>query len=115
MDTALLHLHLALAIVLFLLLLANRIQRWRWLSAGLAVMLLLTGAHNFVSRMAGAPKFWHPAVGLKVLLALHVIAIVLLMTRGGASPEKIARWRKGALVSATLAMIIGLYFSNFAR
>ncbi|MFN4097308.1 MAG: hypothetical protein ACK4GG_11125 [Sphingomonas sp.] len=33
----------------------------------------------------------------------------------GAAPEKEARWRKSVLVSGGLVMLIGLYYSNFAR
>jgi|GEM_PF-1749636 len=115
MSTGILHLHLALAIFLFVLSLAGRIARYRGLSASLALLLLGTGVYNFMTRLASAPPGWHMWIGIKTLLALHVLAIVLLSVRGGASPEKLARWRKGALISAVVTIAIGLYFSNFAR
>jgi len=115
MTTGILHLHLALALLLFGLSLAGRIPSYRGLSASLAALLLATGAYNFMTRMQGAPPGWHMWIGIKTLLALHVLAIVLLSVRGTASPEKLSRWRKGALISASLTILIGLYFSNFAR
>ncbi|HNY42078.1 MAG TPA: hypothetical protein PKJ41_16865 [Bryobacteraceae bacterium] len=115
MPTGILHLHLALALLLFGLSLAGRIARYRGLSASVALLLLVTGVHNFMTRMQPAPPGWHMWIGIKTLLALHVIGIVLLSVRGAASPEKLARWRKGALVSAGLTILIGLYLSNFAR
>jgi hypothetical protein len=114
MADMLLYLHLALAVLLFALILGNRVKQLRGLAVSASILLLLTGAHNFMTRMAGAPKGWHAFIGIKMLLALHVIAIVFLMARG-ASPDKEARWRKSILITGTLVMLIGLYYSNFAR
>lgn len=115
MTTGILHLHLALGLVLFALLFAGKVPRLRALSAITALMVLATGLFNFMTQMKGAPAGWHAGIGIKLLLGLHVIAIVLLSARGTASEEKLARWRKGALISGALTILIGLYFSNFAR
>lgn len=115
MTTAALHIHLLLGLVILGLLAAAKVRRFRGLAAAAAVLALLTGAFNFMTRMKDAPSGWHAFIGIKILLALHVIAMVFLLARGADSPEKEARWRKGALVSAILVTIIGLYFSNFAR
>ena len=115
MSTAILHLHLGLAILLFAVLFAGRIPRLRAFSAIIALLVLATGLHNFATRMHLPPPGWHMWIGIKTLLGLHVIAIVLLSARGTATAEKLARWRKGALVSGAITILIGLYFSNFAR
>lgn len=114
MNDALLYLHLVLALLLYALLLAGRVRPWRGLAVTAALLLALTGAHNFMVRMKSPPPGWHALVGFKILLALHVIAMVLLLARG-ASPEKERRWRIGALASGAITMVIGLYYSNFAR
>lgn len=114
MGDFLLYLHLVLAVILFGLILMNRVKAWRGLAVTASLLLLLTGAHNFMTRMAGAPKGWHAFIGIKMLLALHVIAVVFLLARGG-TPEKEARWRKSILATGALVMLIGLYYSNFAR
>lgn len=114
MGDYLLYLHLALAVILYGLILFSSVKQWRGFAIAASLLLLLTGAHNFMTRMAGAPKGWHAFVGIKALLALHVIAVVFLLARG-AAPEKEARLRKSILVSGGLVMLIGLYYSNFAR
>jgi hypothetical protein len=114
MGDILLYIHLALAVLLFALILFNRVKQFRSIAVTASILLLLTGAHNFMTRMADAPKGWHAFVGIKLLLALHVIAIVFLIARG-ATAEKEARWRKSILITGTLVMLIGLYYSNFAR
>ncbi len=80
-----------------------------------ALLVLATGLHNFADRMQSPPPGWHMWIGIKVLLGLHVIAIVLLSSRGTVTPEKLARWRNGAIASGALTIVIGLYYSNFAR
>lgn len=114
MTTAVLHLHLALGLLLLALIASARVRRFRALAVAAALLAALTGAFNFMTRMKGAPAGWHAFLGIKILLALHVLAMVFLLARG-AAPEKEARWRKGALASALLVTLIGLYFSNFAR
>ncbi|MEJ5368472.1 MAG: hypothetical protein WHT08_09150 [Bryobacteraceae bacterium] len=114
MNDALLYVHLALALLLFAVLLANRVRQWRGLAVTAALLLALTGAHNFMTRMKSPPAGWHALVGIKILLALHVIAMVFLLARG-AAPEKERRWRLGALATGVVTMVIGLYYSNFAR
>lgn len=114
MGELLLYIHLGLAVLLFGLILLNKVKAWRGVAVAASLLLLLTGAHNFMTRMAGAPQGWHAFIGIKMLLALHVIAVILLLARG-ATPEKEARWRRSILITGTLVMLIGLYYSNFGR
>ncbi|MBI5281968.1 MAG: hypothetical protein HY858_09820 [Candidatus Solibacter usitatus] len=115
MNEIVLYSHLALGLALLAALATGKIRAWRGASMATALLLALTGAFNFMTRMSGAPKGWHAGMGIKVLLALHVIGMVFLITRSGADAVKAARWRKGALVSCVLVVLIGLYFSNMAR
>lgn len=115
MTNALLHTHLLLGAFLLAVLVMNKVKTWRLGVLAASLGLLITGGFNFMTRMAGAPAGWHAFIGIKLLLALHVIAMCVMIARGTAGPEKEARWRKGALVSCALVVIIGLYFSNFAR
>lgn len=114
MNDALLYLHLVLAVLILALLAASRVRRWRGAAITAALLLVVTGAHNFMTRMKSPPPGWHALIGIKILLALHVIAMVFLLARGG-SPVQERRWRLGALISAAVTMGIGLYYSNFAR
>lgn len=114
MNDAPLYLHLVLAVLILALVLASRVRRWRAAAVAAALLLALTGAHNFMTRMKSPPPGWHALIGIKILLALHVMAMVFLLARGG-SAEQERRWRRGAILSAAVTMIIGLYYSNFAR
>ena len=115
MNTVLLHTHLALGAFLLLALAIDKVKAWRLVVLAAVLALVITGAFNFMWRMTGAPAGWHAFVGIKMLLALHVIAMCVLIARGTAGLEKEARWRKSALGSCVLVVLIGLYFSNFAR
>jgi len=113
MASAILYLHLALALLL-LLCLWKASGIWLRMGAVVAVLQLTTGIYNFLTRMTDPPPGWHAGIGIKILLALHVIVVSFVMSRGG-DPQKLARLRKGALISATIVILTGLYFSNIAR
>lgn len=115
MNQALLYTHLAVGVFLLTALQMNKVKQWRLGVLGASLLMVVTGAFNFIWRMKDPPPFWHAIIGIKILLALHVIVMCLLIVRGTASPEKEARWRKGALISGAVVAVIGLYFSNFAR
>lgn len=80
-----------------------------------SVLLLTTGLQNFVARTgAGVPKGWHMWFGIKVLLALHIIAVNFLASREGTAPEKQARLLKGAFFSGLLLILIAGYLGFLA-
>jgi hypothetical protein len=114
MSTAILYVHLLLAAI-FLLALWKGSGAWARAGAMAGLLLLLTGIYNFVTRMEAPPPGWHAGIGVKVLLALHAIAVAFLLARNGGDPLLRARRRRIALVTATAAALIGLYFSNFAK
>jgi hypothetical protein len=114
MTNGILHLHLLMALIFIVALWRSR-GSWPVMGAAVGVILLLSGAYNFMTRLEGAPKGWHMFIGIKILLGLHAITMSVLLARGMAAADKLARWRKSALGSAVLALLIGLYFSNIAR
>lgn len=108
--------HQVSALVIVALLLSPAwAARFRKLLAGMALVSLITGAHKFAVGMKDAFPGWHMWTGVKVLLALHVAAMAFLLARGAGDEAKLARWRKGAMVSSLLTAAIGLYVSHFAR
>jgi len=115
MNDAVLYLHLILGLFLFLALALGKVRQWRGTAMTAALLLVVSGAFNFMTRMKGAPAGWHALMGIKILLGLHVVGMVFLLARGTGTPEKEARWRKGALISGVLVVLIGLYYSNIAR
>jgi uncharacterized membrane protein len=67
--------------------------------------ILVSGTYNFVakSRRMVLPASYHAFFGIKVLLALHVIAALLLATRPG--NEKRSRQLIGVVFSAMLIVV----------
>jgi hypothetical protein len=53
--------------------------------------------------------------GIKVLLALHVVAMAFLLGRGTGEASKRERWRKGAMATSLLTAALGLWVAHFAK
>lgn len=69
------------------------------------VVLLGSGTFNFL-RKASFPAGYHMWFGIKMLLALHVVAVALLLGRAGVDAAKQKRWLTGIAVSGVLVMLI---------
>ena len=78
------------------------------------VLLVLSGSYNFYRVVAsGVDTAYHMAFGLKFLLALHVFAMLfLLSTPPSGDPEKDARRPRfvlGAFFSGLMILLLGAY------
>jgi hypothetical protein len=90
----------------------NKVDRYqKWLTSG-AVLLVLSGAVQFIVRMHHAPKLFHAVAGIKILLALHVIAVSLLLGREGMDEAKRARLARGAVISGWVVVLLGALLHN---
>jgi hypothetical protein len=90
----------------------NQVDRYqKWLTAG-AIVLVLSGALQFALRMHGAPRGWHAIAGIKILLALHVVAVSLLLGRAGVDEAKRARLARGAVLSGWIVVLLGALLHN---
>ena len=88
------------------------VDRYRnWLVGGV-LALVVSGALQFVQKMPTAPRAWHIGIGIKILLALHVLAVSLLLARDDADEVKRARLTIGALISGGLVLLIGAGLHN---
>ena len=88
------------------------VDRYRsWLIAG-SFVLVVSGAWQFVQKMSTAPHGWHMWIGIKILLALHVLAVSLLLARDDDNEAKRARLTMGALISGWLVLLIGAGLHN---
>jgi hypothetical protein len=83
----------------------------KWLTSG-AIALVLSGAWQFMLRMHDAPKVWHAGIGIKILLALHVIAVSLMLGREGIGEAKRARLARGAVISGWVVVLVGAFLHN---
>ncbi len=75
-------------------------------------LLIITGANNFISRMGtGVPKGYHMWFGIKFLLALHILAMTVIVSGPQHTPEKRARLLKGVGASAIAVVLISVYLN----
>ena len=81
-----------------------------WVIAAIAVSLI-SGAFNYLQTGAHSPRY-HILLGIKLLLALHVFASVLLALR----PKNPRRGRQlaGAAISGMAVILIAVYLSQIA-
>jgi len=84
---------------------------WVW---GASVALVVAGLYNFLNKPA-IPSGYHAWFGVKVLLALHVLAVSLLNTRAGVDPAKRNRWMHGVAVSGMALVAISAYLRWLSR
>ena len=76
------------------------------------VLLIVTGANNFLTRLGtGVPKGYHMWFGIKFLLALHILSMAFIVTGPNLAPEKRARLLKGAGISAVAVVLISVYLN----
>jgi uncharacterized membrane protein len=89
------------------------VARMRPLSFSVIGVLVATGTYNIVAHMAGRPAAYHIALGIKLLLALHVFSVaVLLSTPPGLNPARDARRPRlmmGAVISGTVILLISAF------
>ena len=76
---------------------------------GAVVTMLTTGLLTMNNLLATAPKGWHMWFGIKFLFALHVFAMLFLLTKPDATPEKRKRWQLLAVFGVVVVVFAGAY------
>lgn len=93
--------------------LGTLVARIRPVAFGAVGAVLLSGLWNLATHFSGKPPAYHMALGLKLLLALHVMAMVfLLAVPPGANPARDAqrpRLLAGMAVSGVLILLLSAY------
>jgi uncharacterized membrane protein len=90
---------------------AARFRAW---AIAIALALLASGLYNFFTKPAFAPGY-HMWFGIKVLLALHVLAVLLLNTLPGRGAARRLRAATGALLSGLVIVAISGYLRWISR
>ncbi|HEU0140754.1 MAG: hypothetical protein KJZ78_07220 [Bryobacteraceae bacterium] len=85
--------------------LAAYLSPWAW--AAMAA-IVGSGLYNFFTK-AGYPPGYHMWFGIKILLALHVFAVLMLLTKSGGDERKRARWMTGVIISALIVIAISAW------
>jgi putative copper export protein len=96
-------------------LLSQLVTRMRPISFGVVGVLLLTGLYNLLVHLQGHTTTYHIALGIKILLALHVFATAfLLAVPVGVNPARDAR-RPRLMAGMVISGVIILLISAFLR
>ena len=76
---------------------------WRPVYFAAAAGLLLSGIFNYMNK-GNVPPAWHAVIGVKFLLALHVLAVGFLITMP--DNEKRSRQLTGIIISGVVIVIL---------
>ncbi len=77
------------------------------------VALVCSGLFNFFNKKV-IPPGYHMVFGIKVLLALHVIAVAILLGRPGVAAIKRSRWNYGIVVSGLAVLLLSAYLRSLS-
>jgi uncharacterized membrane protein len=78
-------------------------RAWRPFVLSAIAGILISGTYNFL-RKTNLPPAYHAVFGIKVLLALHVFAVLILATKPGNT--KRARQLTGVAISAVAVVLL---------
>ncbi|MBI4906109.1 MAG: hypothetical protein HY820_20920 [Acidobacteria bacterium] len=81
---------------------ADSLRSWIFIAVAL---LILSGLYNFLNKPMYPPGY-HAWFGVKMLAALHIVAVSILLGKTGVPHAKRKRWVAGISLSAIL--VIGL-------
>lgn len=70
--------------------------------------LIVSGIYNLVTKV-NLPPGYHMWFGIKMLLALHVIAVSFLLSSGSVTPERRRRMTTGVVISGGLIVLLSAY------
>lgn len=70
--------------------------------------LVASGLYNLLTKK-NLPPGYHMVFGIKMLLALHVIAVAILLGRPGVDAAKRNRWTTGIVISGMIVLALSAY------
>ena len=68
-------------------------------------LLVGSGIYQFLTK-PGFPKGYHMWFGIKMLFALHILAVYLLLALGRGDEAKQRRWLAGIAISGLVAIVL---------
>lgn len=90
---------------------AAAFRPWAW---RLSALLVISGLYNFLLK-ASTPKPYHMVFGIKVLLALHVLAIAMLLGRPNVPEAKTRRWLTGVVISGLVITLLSAFLRRLTQ
>ena len=82
--------------------------RWRPISIVAVVLAFLSGMYTLLNKIATPPGY-HMWFGIKFLLALHVMAVAILLGRAGLTIEKRKRMLTGTAITGVCIVAISAW------
>src|SRR3954469_21677772 len=83
----------------------NRFRPWLRFAV---VTLIVSGLYNLVTK-ANIPPVYHMWFGIKMLLALHIIAVSFLLTSASVTQERRNRMTTGIIISGAVVVLLAAY------
>lgn len=80
---------------------------------GAIAALILSGLYNLLHKKS-IPAGYHMVFGIKMLLALHIIAVGVLLGRTGVDPAKRDRWTFGIVITGLIILMLSAYLRSLA-
>jgi hypothetical protein len=89
-------------------------EKYRGWALGAMLGIIVSGLYNFLTK-AVYPPGYHMWFGIKMLLALHVFAMVFLLVKGAGDAAKQRRWRTGVVISGFTIVLISAVLRWISR
>ena len=82
---------------------------------GAMALLAASGFLQFFDKMNGPgfPKGYHMWFGIKMLFALHILAVYLLLALGRGDEAKQRRWLAGIAISGLITIVLASVLRSF--
>lgn len=77
-------------------------------------LIVISGIYNLVTKQNIPPRY-HLWFGIKMLLALHILAVSILLSRSSITQEKQARLTKGVVFTGVIVVILSAYLRFLAN
>ena len=83
-------------------------NRFRPLLRLAVITLILSGLYNLITK-ANLPPGYHMWFGIKMLLALHIIAVSFLLSSSSVTQERRTRMTTGVVISGGVTILLSAY------
>lgn len=93
---------------------AAQSEKYRGWFLGAILGVVVSGFYAFLHKTAFPPGY-HMWFGIKMLLALHIFAVVFLLAKGAGDEAKRKRWRTGVVISGFATVLIAAILRSLGQ
>ncbi len=88
--------------------------KYRGWYLGAMLGVLVSGTYAFLHK-ASFPPGYHMWFGIKMLLALHVFAVVFLLAKGAGDQARRQRWRTGVVITGLATVLVAAILRSLGQ